>query len=206
MSASKRWEAKAHEVLRATKNTSEVEEICSLLPMEDVVTAIRLLKERPDLDMLFALYCRHQDLSKEQRADPDGLTIDFNAKEFWRNFRMPPGHGDSMGLELAAAAHRDHLRNCGRVPRGRLSCCISRSLPQLCKLALGSNALFVESLFDAVRDVRDRLQNVLSDAPGDEGRICCGRKGEYAETYDEQVLTRAASGVAKLKIGSLDCC
>ncbi|CAM6002783.1 unnamed protein product [Sphagnum balticum] len=68
--ASKWWEAKAQEMLRTTTNIGKVEVICSLLPMEDEKSAIRLLEGRPDLDMLFALHCRHQELSKEQRTDP----------------------------------------------------------------------------------------------------------------------------------------
>lgn len=93
--ASKWWEAKAQEMLKTTTTIGKLDVICSLLPVEDEKTAIRLLRARPDLDTLFALNCRYQDLSKEQRADPSTLTVDFKANELWRNFRMPPEYGES---------------------------------------------------------------------------------------------------------------
>lgn len=151
----------------ATKNIGEVEVICSLLPIEDVVTATRLLKERLDLDMLFTLHCRQQDLSMEEHADPDDLTIDFKANELWRRFRMPPGHGESpwdwnwqppftgTTSEIADEFHVAVCRAVFRVP-----------FLDFVNWALGSNALFVESLLNAVRDVRDRFQKMISNSPG----------------------------------------
>ena len=79
-----------------TTNPGKVEVIYSLLPFEDRKTAVRLLKARPDLDTLFALYCKYHDLCEEQRADPSSLTVDFKANKIWRVLRMPVEYGESL--------------------------------------------------------------------------------------------------------------
>ena len=82
-------------MLITTTNPGKVEAICLLLPFEDGKTAVRLLKARPDLDTLFALHCKYQDLCEEQRVDPSSLTVDFKANEIWRVLRMPVEYGES---------------------------------------------------------------------------------------------------------------
>lgn len=54
---------------------SKVEIICLLFPLEDKKAVVELLKARPDLDTLFALY--YKDLFKEQRINPLNLIVDF---------------------------------------------------------------------------------------------------------------------------------
>jgi hypothetical protein len=164
--ASKWWEAKAQEMLKSTRHIGQVEVAYSLLPMEDEKTAIRLLKERPDLDTLCALHCRYQDLSKEQRTDPSKLAVDFKANELWRNLRLPLGYGESpwdwdwqpplsgIASEIADEVHMAVCRAVFRVP-----------FLDFVKWALGSDALFIRSLFNAIRDVRDRLQREIRDIP-----------------------------------------
>jgi len=165
--ASKWWEAKAQKMLMTTTNMGKVEVICSLLPVKDEKTAIRLLKARPDLDTLFALHCRYQDLSKEQRVDPSNLAVDFKANELWRKFRIPLGYSESpwdwnweplhagTASEIADEFHAAVCRAVFRIP-----------FLDFVKWALGYRAPFVTSLFDAVCDVRDRLQRAILDVLG----------------------------------------
>jgi hypothetical protein len=165
--ASKWWEAKAQEMLKTTRDIGKVEVAYALLPMEDEKTAIRLLKERPDLDTLCALHCRYQDLSKEQRTDPSKLALDVKANELWRNLRMPPGYGGApwdwnwqpplsgIASEIADEFHMAVCRAVFRI-----------AFLDFVKWALGCDALFIRSLFNAVRDVRNRLQREIQDSPG----------------------------------------
>jgi len=164
---SKWWEAKAQQILVTTTNIGKVEVICSLIPFEDEKIAIRLLKGRPDLDTLFVLHCRYQDLYKEERAEPSNLTADFKAKELWRVIRMPLGYGESpwdwnwqsplsgTPSEIANEFHSAISRAIFRVP-----------FFDFVKYTLGySNALFVKSLISAVCDVRDSLQREIQHSP-----------------------------------------
>jgi hypothetical protein len=92
--ALKWWEVEARKMVM-TNTIGKVEEICSLLPIDDGKTVIELLKARPDLDTIFALHCRYQDLSEQQRADPSTLTVDFKANELWRVLQMPLEYSES---------------------------------------------------------------------------------------------------------------
>lgn len=171
--ASRWWEAKAQKMLMTTTNTDKVKVICSLLPVENEEITIRLLKARPDLDTLFALHCGDQDPSKE-RADPLALTVDFKANELWRKFKMPRGYGESpwdwnwqspllgTASEIADKFHAAVCRAVFRIP-----------FLDFVKWALGSDALFVGSLFNTVCDVCDRLQSEIASIPG--------RKNVYVE-------------------------
>jgi hypothetical protein len=72
------WEAEAQRKVSTTKNTDKVVVICSLIPGVDATTMVDRLKERSDLDTLFELYCRYQNLPAEQRANPSDLIVDSN--------------------------------------------------------------------------------------------------------------------------------
>ncbi|TVY37821.1 hypothetical protein LOCC1_G008416, partial [Lachnellula occidentalis] len=144
---------------------AKVEVICSLFPVKDEKTAIGLLKARPDLDTLFALHCKYQDLSKDRRADPSNLTVVFKANELWRKFRMPLGYGESpwdwnwqpprsgIASKIADEFHAAVGRAIFRIP-----------FFDFVKWALGSDALCIG--INAVLDVRDSLQKTILDVPG----------------------------------------
>lgn len=163
------WETKAQKMLISTTHPGRVKAICSLLPFEDERTAVQLLKARPDLDTLFTLHFKHQDLCMEHRIDPSNLTADFKANEIWRVLRMPVGYGEppwdwnwQPPLSGTASKIADELqaavcRAVFRVP-----------FLGLIKWALGYNAFHVRSLFDAVCNVRDSLRRAVLDAPGTE--------------------------------------
>ena len=163
---SKWWEAKAQKVLISTTKPGKVEVICSLLPFEDEKTAIRLLKARTDLDTLFALHCKYQDLSMEQRADPSSLTVDSKANELWRVLRMPAGGGKfpwdwnwqppllGTASTIADEFYTAVCRAVFRIP-----------FLDLVKWVLGYDSLFVGSLFDAVCEVRNSLQREILQGP-----------------------------------------
>jgi hypothetical protein len=158
-------EAKSQAILRTSTNIGKVRVICSLLPIQDGKTVIKLLKARPDLDTLFALYCSDQNLSKEQRADIF-LTVDFKANELWRKFRTSPGRGEApwdwnwqpplagSASKIADEFHAAVCRAVFRIP-----------FVEFVKWILGSDSLFVRSLFGAVCDVRDQLQRAIHNAP-----------------------------------------
>ncbi|KAH9203567.1 hypothetical protein DL95DRAFT_418942 [Leptodontidium sp. 2 PMI_412] len=74
------WDAEARKLLM-TAMIGKVKMLCSLLPREDEKTAIKYLKELPDLDMLFALRYRDQDFSREQHAAPPAFRIGVFADE-----------------------------------------------------------------------------------------------------------------------------
>jgi len=77
------WEAEAQQKLMTTTNTGEVEVICSLIPGLDETTMIGHLKARSDLDTLFALHCRCQNLPTVQRADPSNLGESRHLRKTW---------------------------------------------------------------------------------------------------------------------------
>lgn len=149
-----------------TTNMGKVEVICSLLPI-DGMTVIRLLEARLDLDTLFALHCRYQDLSKEQRADTSKLAVGLKANKLWRKFKMPLGYGESpwnwnwepphagTASEIAVEFHAAVCRAVFRIP-----------FLDFVKWSLGYRAPFVTSLFNAVCDVRDRLERTILDVRG----------------------------------------
>ena len=78
-----------------TKKTDKLKAICSLIPGVGEIAMVDYLKKRSDLDTLFAQHCRYQDPSKEQRADPSNLPVDFKANELWRVLQMPLGYSGS---------------------------------------------------------------------------------------------------------------
>ncbi|TVY17568.1 hypothetical protein LARI1_G004948 [Lachnellula arida] len=155
--ASKWWEAKARKMLITTTNISKVEGICSLIPFYDETNTIGLLKARPDLEKLFALHCRDQE-------DLSSLTDDVKAIRLWRKFRSSPGYSevqlnwDSLlsgtACEIADIFYADICRAIFRVP-----------FLDFVKLALGSNAFFIRSLFNTACEVRDTLQRRIIDDP-----------------------------------------
>ncbi|KAL5325340.1 hypothetical protein ACEPPN_006465 [Leptodophora sp. 'Broadleaf-Isolate-01'] len=165
--ASKWWEAKARKMLRTT-TIDKVEFICSLLPLEHEKTVIKSLKARPDLDTIFARHCRNQDLSKEQRANPSTLTVDFKANELWRLLQMPLEYSESPWdwnwrlpleggpSEIAAEYHTTVCQAIFRIP-----------FSDFVKHALGytTKARFLENLLAAVCDIRDRLRTEFVDRP-----------------------------------------
>jgi hypothetical protein len=162
---SKWWEAKAYRMLITTTTTGEVELICSLIPFIDETTLLGLLSRRSDLDTLFILHCT-QNGPEQQSGDPSKLTDDIKAQELWRALRFPSGYrapwdwnwqlplsGDPR--KIADDFHAAVCRAVFRVP-----------LFDFVKCALGySKALFIESLLNAVRDVRTSLQSAFRDRP-----------------------------------------
>ena len=162
------WEAKAQRKVVTTKNTGKVEVICSLIPGVDEVAMVGYLKERSDLDTLFALHCRHQDLSKEQRADPSNLTVDFKANELWRVLQMPLEYSGSpwdwnwrpplegIPSEIAADFHATVCQAIFRIP-----------FSDFVEYALGytTKARFLSNLLDGVCDIRDKLRTEFLDRP-----------------------------------------
>ena len=159
---SKQWEAKAQKVLISTTKLGKVEVIYSLLPFEDKKTAIRLLKARADLDTLFALHCKYQVLSIEQRVDPSSLKVDSKANQLWRVLRTPAGGGKFLQdwnwqplLLRTASTIADEFyavvyRAVFRIP-----------FLDLVKWVLGYDSLFVGSLFNTVYEVRNSLQREI---------------------------------------------
>ncbi|PVH76118.1 hypothetical protein DL98DRAFT_657703 [Cadophora sp. DSE1049] len=125
-------------------------------------------KERSDLDTLFARHCRYQDLSKEQRADPSNLPVDFKANELWRVLQMPLEYNGSpwdwnwrpplegMPSKIAADFYATVCQAVFRIP-----------FSDFVKYALGytTKARFLNNLLDDVCDVRDNLRTEYQDRP-----------------------------------------
>ena len=162
------WEAEAQRKVVTTKNTGKVEVICSLIPGVDEIAMVGYLKERSDLDTLFARHCRYQNLSGDQRVDPPDLTVDLKANELWRLLRMPPGYGEApwdwnwhpplegIPSEIAAKFHATVCQAIFRIPFSDFV---------KCALGYSTKAHFLNSLVDAVCDVRNNLRTEYQDRP-----------------------------------------
>ncbi|PVH69521.1 hypothetical protein DL98DRAFT_171033 [Cadophora sp. DSE1049] len=149
------WEAEAQRKVVTTKNTGKF-----LVWMKSRWSA----QERSGLDTLFALHCRHQHLSGDQRVDPPALTVDFKANELWRLFRMPPGCGEApwdwnwypplegIPSEIAAEFHATVCQAIFRIPFSDFV---------KCALGYSTKAHFHNSLVNAVCDVRDNVVQKL---------------------------------------------
>jgi hypothetical protein len=162
---SKWWEAEAHRMLITTTSIRNVELISTLIPFIDETTLLGLLSRRSDLDTLFTLHCK-QNGPEQQSGDLSKLTADIKAQGLWRALRFPSGYrapwdwnwqpplsGDPR--KIADDFHAAVCRAVFRVP-----------LFDFVKCALGySKALFIESLLNAVRDVRTSLQSAFQDRP-----------------------------------------
>ncbi|PVH70799.1 hypothetical protein DL98DRAFT_124038 [Cadophora sp. DSE1049] len=166
------WEAEAQRTLLATGDTWKVEVICSLIPVVDEATLVSSLKARPDLEILFDLHCGYQNLSGDQNADSSPLTVDFKVNELLRVLRMPPGCGEipwdrdwhlpleGSASEIAAKIHAAVCQAVFRIP-----------FSDLVKYALGysTRATSLNSLLDAVCDVRDTFRKKYRSHPGTQG-------------------------------------
>ena len=162
------WEAEAQRKVVTTKNAGKVEVICSLIPGVDEVAMVGYLKERSDLDTLFARRCRYQDLSREPRADPSNLPVDFKANELWRVLQMPLEYSGSpwdwnwrpplegIPSEIAADFHATVCQAIFRIP-----------FSDFVEYALGytTKARFLSNLLDGVCDIRDKLRTEFLDRP-----------------------------------------
>lgn len=161
---SKWWEAKAQQKLVTTTTTGKVEVICSLIPFEDERIALRLLKARSDLDILFTLHYRGQKIPGEQSVYPSD---DFKATELWRVLRFPPGYGvpwdrnwqpplSGDPYEIADEFHAAVCRAVFRVPPLDFV---------KCALGYNSKAISAESLLNAACEVRNSLRRTFQDRP-----------------------------------------
>ena len=162
------WEAEAQRKVVTTKNAGKVEVICSLIPGVDEVAMVGYLKERSDLDTLFARRCRYQDLSREPRADPSNLPVDFKANELWRVLQMPLEYSGSpwdwnwrpplegVPSKIAADIHATVCQAIFRIP-----------FSDFVKYALGytTKARFLNNLLDGVCDIRDNLRTEYRNCP-----------------------------------------
>jgi hypothetical protein len=162
------WEAEAQRKVTTAKNTGKVVVLCSLIPGVDETAMVGRLKERPDLDTLFELHCRYQNLPAEQRANPLDLTVESKANELWRALQMlleysespwdpnwqPPFEGSPS--EIAAEFYATVCRVIFQVP-----------FFDFVKYTLGYNikAHSLVSLLYAVYNVRDGLRTVFQDRP-----------------------------------------
>ncbi|RDL30198.1 Uncharacterized protein BP5553_10476 [Venustampulla echinocandica] len=163
------WEVKAQQKLRTTTSIGKVEVLCSLVPGVHQATMIRYLKERPDLDTLFALHCGRQSPSTKQHADPSSLTVEMKASELWHAIRTPLGYSRSpwdwnwqppltgAPSEIATEFHVAVCRAIFRVPFFDFV---------KCALGYSTEERFVGSLLNAVCDVRDGLRRAFRDRPG----------------------------------------
>ena len=162
------WEAEAQRKVVTTKNAGKVEVICSLIPGVDEVAMVGYLKERSDLDTLFARRCRYQELSREPRADPSNLPVDFKANELWRVLQMPLEYSGSpwdwnwrpplegVPSKIAADFHATVCQAIFRIP-----------FSDFVKYALGytTKARFLNNLLDGVCDIRDNLRTEYRNCP-----------------------------------------
>ena len=156
------WEVEVQRKVATTKHTSKVVAICSLIPGIDETAMVDCLQERPDLDTLFELYCRSQDIHTEQHAN---LTAEFMANKLWRTLQTPGGSPwdvnwqpplEGSPSEIAAEFHATVCRAIFRVP-----------FSDFVKYALGYNtkAISLMSILLAVCDVRDSLRTTFQDCP-----------------------------------------
>ncbi|KAH6672618.1 hypothetical protein B0J14DRAFT_77801 [Halenospora varia] len=162
------WEAEAQQKVITTTNIGKVEVICSLIPGLDGTTMIGHLKARSDLDTLFALHCRTQNLPTEQPADPSDLTADVKANELWRVLQTPTGYSEppwnwnwqppleGVPSEIAADFHATVCRAIFRVPFFDFV---------KCALGYSTKAHFVGSLLHAACNVRDGLRRTFQERP-----------------------------------------
>jgi len=162
------WEAEAQRKVVTTKNAGKVEVICSLIPGVDEVAMVGYLKERSDLDTLFARSYRYQDLSREPRADLSNLSVDFKANELWRVLQIPLESSESpwdwnwhpplegIPSEIAAEFHATVCQAVFRIP-----------FSNFVKYALGytTKARFLNNLLDGICDIRDELRREFVGRP-----------------------------------------
>jgi hypothetical protein len=126
------------------------------------------LKKRSDLDTLFELHCRYQNLPAEQRANPSDLTVDSKANELWRALQMPLEYSESpwdpnwqppfegSPFEITPEFHATVCLAIFRVP-----------FFDFVKYTLGYNmkAHSLVSLLHTVCDIRDSLRTAFQDRP-----------------------------------------
>jgi hypothetical protein len=162
------WEAEAQRKVSTTKSTDKVVVIRSLILGVDATTIVDRLKERSDLDTLFELHCRYQNLPAEQRANPSDLTVDSKANGLWRALQMPLEYSESPWdpnwqppfegslSEIAAEFHATVCLAIFRVP-----------FLDFVKYVLGYNmkAHSLVSLLHAVCDIRDGLRTAFRIVP-----------------------------------------
>ena len=161
------WEEKALDMLTKTSDTGKVGLICSFIPVSDESAMIGVLKERSDLETLVAIHCKSRERSKEQSVTSPTLTNEAVATELWRVLRFssgyqapwdwdwrPPLFGDPC--EIADEIHTVVTRAVFRIPT-----------LDFVRYALGyeNKALFIRSLFGAVRDLCSTLQTRFNDHP-----------------------------------------
>ncbi|KAN0089255.1 hypothetical protein V8E51_019515 [Hyaloscypha variabilis] len=138
---SKWWEAEAHRMLTTTTSIRDMKR-----PSYAYYHDVR------DLDTLFTLHYK-QNGPEQQSGDLSKLTADIKAQELWRALRFPSGYRDPV--KIADDFHAAVCRAVFRVPPF-----------DFVKSALGySEALFIESLLNAARDVRTGLQSAFRDRP-----------------------------------------
>ena len=166
--ATRWWEVEAQRKVVTTKNTDKLKAICSLIPGVGEIAMVDYLKKRSDLDTLFAQHCTYQDPSKEQRADPSNLPVDFKANELWRVLQTPLEYSgapwdwnwrpplEGMPSKIAADFHATVCQAIFRIP-----------FSDFVKYALGytTQARFLNSLLDDICDVRDNLRTEFQDRP-----------------------------------------
>ena len=203
------WEAEAQRKVATTKSIGKVEVICSLIPGVDEMALIDYLKERSDLDTLFALHFKYQNLSGDQREDPSALTVDFKANELWRLLRMPPGCGEApwdwnwhptlegVPSEIAAEFHAAVCQAVFRIP-----------FSDFVKSALGYNtkAHFLNSLVDAVCDVRANLRTEYQGCPRTQEIYVEVEKVSKHGSRVKGVLTRVGIKAGTSPTSALDRC
>jgi hypothetical protein len=156
-------ETEAQHMLTTTKNIGTVETICSLVPF--INAPIDQLMKRSDLDILFTIHCRRQNLHREQSHALE-MTNNTKAKELWHVLRFlsrrspwdwnwqPPLTGDPSKI-----AHDFHIN---------VSRAVFRVLFfELVSYALGYSVevLSMGALLSAVCDVRNMLQRRILDIP-----------------------------------------
>ena len=79
--------SKAQYTLTTATNTRIVELVCSLIPVLDEKALLRSLIGRPDLDILFTLYCGRREFPGHESENPSKVTDDIKAQKLWRVLR-----------------------------------------------------------------------------------------------------------------------
>ena len=159
------WEAEAHHTLLTATDPRKVERICSLIPVQDNKTILRLLMGRPDLDTLFTLHCRRWALPGYLRDNPSKVTDDIKAQELWRVLRPLSGYHAPWDWYWPLSGDPRQIAD-------DFHAVVSRAIfvvPLLdfvkCALGYNSQALSVDALLNAACDARNSLQKAIQGHP-----------------------------------------
>ncbi|KAH7317262.1 hypothetical protein BKA65DRAFT_557458 [Rhexocercosporidium sp. MPI-PUGE-AT-0058] len=158
---SKWWEAEAHHTLTTATDPRKVEQICSLIPVQDDKTLLRPLMGRPDLDTLFTLHCGRRELPGHESENPSKVTDDIKAQKLWRVLRPPSGYHAPWDWNWPLSGDPRQIADDFHAVVSRAIFGVPLFDFVKCALRYNNQALFNDALLDAACDARNSLQRAI---------------------------------------------